>query len=162
MRSRQINGSSEDIVRRRGSLRCVVAIGDGQRALLLEDRGTRPRPRLELRLTLNASNNPPTSRQGTDRPGRSFQSVGRMRSALEQTDWHERAEMAFAHEVLAAVDKLYASRTPPGLLLVAPPRILACWRQHLPSRLAKIPLIEMHKDLTGLPIAELEQRLAWL
>lgn len=70
--------------------------------------------------------------------------------------------MAFAREVLATVDKLYASRTPPGLLLVAPPRILAYWRQHLPSRFTKIPLIEIDKDLAGLPIAELEQRLAWL
>jgi protein required for attachment to host cells len=161
MRARQGNETSEDIVRPR-ALRCLVMIGDGRRALLLEDRGTRVRPRLKPRLTLAAATNPPTSQQGTDRPGRSFQSVGRVRSAMEQTDWHEQAERAFAREVLAAVDKLFPSSTPPSLLLVAPPKILACWREHLPHRFAKVPLIEIDKDLSGLPIAELEQRLAWL
>jgi protein required for attachment to host cells len=152
----------EGVRPRRRPLRRIVVVGDSRRAVLFEDRGTRLRPRLGQILTLEAPENPPTRALGTDEPGRTFQSVGTMRSAMEQTDWHERAKLAFAREVVAALERLCPSSLPPGLLLVAPPRILSYWRSNLPKRFKSVPPVMVDKDLSKEEIPRLEEQLAGL
>jgi protein required for attachment to host cells len=160
MRSHRNDPTDKGEVHRRPALRCLTVIGDGRRAFLFDDTGTRLRPRLALRLALKSDSNPRTAEQGAGRPGRAFQSIGRTRSAMEEMGLHEVAERGFAREVMNTLDKLYPSRLPPGLILVAPPRTLSYWRELLPQRLRAAILAEVAKDLTKFSTAEMEERLS--
>ena len=51
-------------------------------------------PNLKTKEVLRAAD-AKTHEQGTDAPGRSINSVGARRSAMEQTDWHDQAEQRF-------------------------------------------------------------------
>ena len=73
-----------------------VVVCDGKKALILENIGDWKFPNLQTREVFEQKN-PPTHEQGSDAPGRSFQSVGSTRSAMEQTDWHKKAEKDFLH-----------------------------------------------------------------
>jgi len=72
-------------------------VADGRKALLLRNVGNELHPSLMLEASFDAPPNPRTHEQGTDTPGRAI-TLGR-RSAMEQTDWHLRAEEAFVGEV---------------------------------------------------------------
>lgn len=68
-----------------------------------------------------------TSEQGSDGPGRVHQSMGRARSATEQTDWHDLAERAFL-----TASRLHAGLTKGetrALIVVASPRALGVIRE---------------------------------
>ncbi|MBF9231953.1 host attachment protein [Microvirga alba] len=139
--------------------RVLVVVADGRKALFLDDTGTALRPQLHLTQSLQASDNPPTHDQGTDKPGRSYQSVGTMRSAMEQTDWHELAEQQFAREIAAAIDALHHQDPLHGLILVASPRTLSYLRQEIPEPLKKLVRSEIDKDLTHCTVKEIEHHL---
>ena len=72
-----------------------VIVGDGRKALFLRNEGNGAALRLKTEQVLQ-NDNPPSREQGSGPPGRSFQSVGNGRSAVEQTDWHEIGEQRFA------------------------------------------------------------------
>jgi protein required for attachment to host cells len=67
---------------------------DGAKALVLENAGNRKTPNLKTR-EVYEHDDPKTHEIGTDKPGRSFNSVGNGRSAMEQTDWHDRRSSDF-------------------------------------------------------------------
>jgi protein required for attachment to host cells len=73
----------------------LVLVGDGRKALFLRNHGTPASPNLVLEDEIE-QDNPPTREQGTDRPGRKRGSDGVSRSAIEETDQHQRAEQRFA------------------------------------------------------------------
>ncbi|WP_246505028.1 host attachment protein [Microvirga antarctica] len=141
-------------------IRGIVVVGDGRKTLLLNYHGTRLQPHLEVRQVIQAPDNPPTSEQGTDRPGRSFQSAGVMRSAVSQTDWHDMAERKFAKQVVGVLQSLHQTEEIKELILVAPPRTLACLRQEIPDSMKKLIVAEIDKDLTKLPLNEIATHLA--
>ena len=62
-----------------------VVVGDGQKALFLINEGDEVYPNLR-RLSVEMQKDPPTHEQGSDAPGRAYSSVGRGRSAVEETD----------------------------------------------------------------------------
>jgi protein required for attachment to host cells len=98
----------------------VVLVGDSRTALSFDNRGTTLHARLHQRRVLRAPANPPTREQGTDRPGRSFQSVGSRRSALEQTDWYRLGENHFTRAIAVALEELHTTRILREIMLVAP------------------------------------------
>ena len=65
-----------------------VLIGDGRRALFFVNQGDAEL--LDLRvIETRIDKNPATRDQGSEAPGRNFASKGGVRSALDNTDWHE-------------------------------------------------------------------------
>jgi protein required for attachment to host cells len=142
----------------RSRSQCVV-VGDGRKALLLDNAGTHLNPRLIVKEVME-SQNPPNREHGNGRPGRAFQSVGPMRSSVEQSDRHQLAEQRFAGEVIAALARLHQSHPLDGLTLVAPPKTLSFWRDALSDGLKSLVVAEIDKDLTHLPVPEIEQHLA--
>ena len=76
-----------------------------------------------------------TSEQGTDAPGRSINSVGARRSAMEQTDWHEQDEERFLTELSKRLNAAVMAGEAKSLVLVAPPRALGVLRQAYSSGL---------------------------
>jgi protein required for attachment to host cells len=135
---------------------CVL-VGDGRKALLLRNNGDELHPNLQLERLLEAAENPPTRLQGTDRPARAV--MGGRRSAIEQTDWHARAETQFASDMASALEDVCNRRKVPAIVIVAPPRALADLRSALPDPLHRLVTTEIDKDLTKLTVYEIERHL---
>ena len=137
----------------------IVFVGDGCKALFLRNDGDEKFPNLRTERVF-LDHNPPTHEQGTDKPGRSFSSVGHGRSAVEQTDWHDLEQHRFARVVAEALEKLMRERHVKALVIAAPPRTLADLRQALHKDVKAGIIAEVDKDFTGQPVYEIEKHLA--
>ena len=91
----------------------IVFVGDGRKALFLRNEGDEKFPNLKTERVF-LDHNPPTHEQGTDKPGRSYASMGPGRSAVESTDWHDLEEHHFARVVAEALEKLVRERESPA------------------------------------------------
>ncbi len=78
---------------------------------------------------------------------------------MSQTDWHDLEEHKFAHEVAAALEKIVRDRKAEVLVVVAPPRTLADLRKAFHNDVKKKIVAEIDKDLTKMPIDEIERHL---
>ena len=137
----------------------LIFVGDGRKALFLRNDGDEKFPNLKTEQVFGEEN-PLTHDQGTDRPGRSFQSTRTGRSAaVPQTDWHRLEEDRFIGRVAAALENLVRSRKVPALVIVAPPRTLADLRRDFHADVKKLIVAEIGKDLTGHPVSEIETHL---
>lgn len=139
-----------------------VVLADGLKALFAQNMGTPFEPKLAVRKALEGAPNPPTHEQGTDRPGRSHDRTSPGRSAVQQTDWHARAETAFVKSVAKELDALCSSGNVRSLVLVAAPRALADLRAALSTNVRGLAVAEIDKDLTNHPLPEVEKILAGL
>jgi len=83
----------------------IVFVGDGCKSLFLRNAGDEKYPNLKTERVF-VDHNPPTREQGTDKPGRSYASLGPGRSAVEPTDWHDLEEHRFARSVADALERL--------------------------------------------------------
>lgn len=137
----------------------LMLIGDGRKALFLRNKGTPQRLNLEVEQVLEQEN-PATREQGTDRPGRSIQSVGTARSAMEQVDWHYLAEERFAGTIAEALYRLAHGNHFDRLVVVAPAKVLGNLRQAFHAEVAERIVAEVPKELTSHPIPEIERLMA--
>ncbi len=137
----------------------LVVIGDGRKALFLRNAGDEKI--LDLRTErVFAEDNPPTREQGTDKPGRTFQSGGTHgRSSIEQTDWHHLEEHRFAERVAAALEAFVRQRDVPAILVAAPPKTLADLRRAFHADVKAKIVAELAKDLTNEPVDRIEAHL---
>ncbi len=135
----------------------LVLVADGKKLLFLRNHGDETRMDLHVEAHQDQLN-PPTREQGTDAPGRIFTGGGR-RSAMEGPDYHQIAEDRFA----AQAADLLRDRALKGdfktLVVVAPPRTLGELRQHYHKEVASRIAHELHKDLTGFPVEDIEAAL---
>jgi protein required for attachment to host cells len=136
-----------------------VVVCDGAKALILENTGDAEFPQLVTRAA-DTNFAPPTRELGTAPPTRVHQSVGTAHSAAEQTDWHDKAETDFLIELVKRLDAAVAAKTVRRLVIVAPPRALGHMRKHYTDRLRGALEAEIDKDLTAVPVYEIEKRLA--
>jgi protein required for attachment to host cells len=135
-----------------------VVVCDGRKALFLENAGDDEFPNLKTR-EADKAETPATSELGTDSPGRVYQSVGDRRSAVEQTDWHDKAEEEFLTDLVQRLDAAVEAKTMTHVVIVAPPRALGMMRHAYTDRLRAVLHAEIDKDLTALPVGEIERRL---
>ena len=135
-----------------------VLVGDGQKALFLINEGDEKFPDLR-RLAVEEHKDPPSHEQGSDAPGRSYASVGEMRSAIGQTDWHELEKERFATTIADRINKAAQSETFKQLIIVAPPKILGDLRHEFTKETKTKITAEIPKDLTHHTIAEIETLL---
>ncbi|HEX4407673.1 MAG TPA: host attachment family protein [Xanthobacteraceae bacterium] len=136
-----------------------VFVGDGRKALILRNDGDAQSPNLKTERVFT-DDNPSTHEQGTDRPGRSFSSVGAGRSSVAQTDWHDLEEHRFARDVASRLERIVRERGVEALVIVAPPRTLADLRKTFHDDVKKKIVAEIDKDLTKLPIDAIGKHLA--
>lgn len=134
-----------------------VLVGDGRKGLLLRNDGDDFSPNLKLEQRMDAPANPPTRLQGTGKPPRTV--FGDRRSAIEQTDLHDRAEAMFAKDLAHALESACERSRIGSIVLVAPPRTLAQLRDALPESVRRLVVAEIDKDLTKIPIHEIERHL---
>jgi protein required for attachment to host cells len=136
-----------------------VVVCDGAKALILENAGDATFPNLRTR-EVYEQDVARTHEQGTDAPGRSVNSVGSSRSAMEQTDWHDQAEQRFLIELAGRLNAAVTAGEAKSLIVVAPPRALGVLRQAYPNGLREAVKAEIDKDYVKLPVHEIEKKLA--
>jgi protein required for attachment to host cells len=136
-----------------------VVVCDGAKALILENAGDAVALNLKTK-EVHAQSDEKTSEQGTDAPGRSINSVGARRSAMEQTDWHDQAEQRFLIDLSKRLDAAVTAGEAKSLVLVAPPRALGVLRQAFTNGLRGAIRAEIDKDYVKMPVHEIEKKLA--
>ncbi len=105
--------------------------------------------------------NPPTREQGTERPGRAFESVGSRRSALEPpVDWHQQAKRDFAREISNILQQKTRDNAFDELIVVATPEMLGNLRPVFASETKERIVGEVNKDYTQLTPREIKQQLS--
>ena len=138
----------------------LVFVGDGQKALFLRNAGDPTLPNLITERVLTDANLP-THEQGTDRPGRVFKRAGtNLRSSVDTTDWHQLEKERFTKHVASALEHLVRREKVKAIIIVAPPRTLAELRNAFHADVKGRIVAEIDKDLTNLPIGEIEKHLA--
>jgi len=135
-----------------------VVVCDGAKALVLENAGDAKFPNLRAKEVFEEPH-ASTHEQGTDAPGRSHNSVGTARTAMEQTDWHDQAERQFLAKLIARIETAIATGETKSLIMVAPPRALGMLRQAYSQRLRGALRHEVDKDLVKMPVHEIEKYL---
>jgi len=136
-----------------------VVVCDGAKALILENAGDIKFPNLKT-LQVFEQKDLPTRELGTDQPGRTYASVGTVRSAVEQTDWHDQAERAFLTQLAQRLDAAVGAGKTKSLIVVAPPRALGMLRPAYSHALKSAVRAEVDKDLVKMPVHEIEKRLS--
>jgi len=136
-----------------------VVVCDGAKALVLENVGDEMFPNLKTR-EVYQHRDAKTQEIGTDEPGRSFQSVGTARSAMEQTDLHSQEEDRFLTRLAERLDAAVQAGQVKSLVIAAPPRALGTLRQAYSNGLRKALVAEIDKDLVKMPVHEIEKHLA--
>ncbi len=96
-----------------------------------------------------------------DRPGRSFDSVGRGRHAMEYgTNPVRVREKQFCEKLCETLERTRLSGKFARLLLVASPQTLGDLRKSMPGGLKRVLCGEIAKDLTHVPNGGLTEHLA--
>lgn len=138
-----------------------VVVCDGAKAQILQNAGDTETVRLRLEESLTQPDEP-NRELGADRPGRTQQSVGTQRSAMEETDWHEAAEEKFLRGVVSKVEALVTVEGAAHIILVAPPKALGYVRPLFSAAAQNAIKNEVCKDVAKLTPPEIEKHLmAW-
>ena len=135
-----------------------VVVCDGAKALILENVGDAMFPNLKTR-EVHEQADAKTHEIGTDAPGRSYNSVGSARSAMEQTDFHDQAEQRFLIDLAKRLDAAVLGGEAKAMILVAPPRALGVLRQAASEHLRGAIRAQVDKDYVKLPVYEIEKHL---
>jgi protein required for attachment to host cells len=135
-----------------------VVVCDGAKALVLENVGDATMPDLKTR-EVYQQKSAATRDLGTDAPGRAAGIDGKNRSAVGQTDWHQRNEQAFLEDLARRLESRVSAGDVKSIVLVAPPRALGVLRNALSPALKGVVRAEIDKDLVAVPVYEIEKRL---
>jgi protein required for attachment to host cells len=142
------------------SIRTWVLIADAARARVFEARGKGRGLAAVQDMTLDAEL-APTRDLGTDRPGRSFESVGSTRHAMESpSDLHREQKRQFARRIAEAVEERWAAKRFDRLVVVAPAVTMGDLRSSLTDGVKATVTAEVVADLTNTPTSDLSAHLA--
>lgn len=132
-----------------------VAVLDGAKSLLFEDKGFADAPDLHL-VDKGEYESVPDRDLKTDAPGTSHSSVGSGRSSMEETDYHDQEESRFVCDFAAALNRAALKAKFDRLVLMAPPRAMGRLRENLHEETARRVVKEMTGDYTNHPTPKLE------
>ena len=113
-----------------------------------------------LQCFVNPAGQLPERALGTSRPGRVTSGVGGGRHAYQpKHGLKEHAEEVFVRQVASALAKDARASGGVPIVLVAAPRLLGIYRQHLSAALRDRVVLEFKVDLTKLSVTELSKRV---
>ena len=135
-----------------------VVVCDGRKTIVLENVGDAEYPDLRTRSAAETED-AATADLGTDRPGRVHHSVGTARSAVKQTDWHDRDEQDFLKALAERLDRAVQAKEVTRLVIVAPPRALGVLRKAYSQHVRDALVAEIDKDLASHPVSDIEKHL---
>ena len=134
----------------------LIVVADGRKALFLRNEGDAVHPNLIVDHAQEHLN-PANRDQKTDRAGRSFSSVGKGRSAMEEPDFHQIEADRFAADIGTMLKDRALGNDFESLIIAAPPQTLGELRKHYHAEVEKRLAGEIPKDLTGHPLPEIEK-----
>jgi protein required for attachment to host cells len=138
----------------------AVLVCDGRKALFLVNDGHPGREVLRVAREVEHELAAHSADLGTDRPGLSRQmAAGIPGSAMESVDLHDLEEERFLKQITTTFTAFVEERQADQVVLVAPPRALASLRKHAPATLLKRTVVQVDKDLTKHPVAEITRIL---
>ncbi len=141
-------------------IRTWVLIADAARARVFETKGKGAGLMVVEDMSFDAQL-APSHEIGSDRPGRSFESVGSTRHAMESpADPHREQKRQFARRIADAVEQRQAAKSFDRLVLVAPAVTMGDLRAMLPDKVRAVVAAELVADLTNTPMSELPAHLA--
>jgi protein required for attachment to host cells len=136
-----------------------ILIADGARACIFANHGPGKGMQAVEGATFDADHRPDREIL-SDKPGRTFESVGTTRHAIApHHDPHRELKRAFSAELAAMLDKQLAAKAYDRLILVAPPTTLGDLRASLSEQVKSKIYAELDKDLTKTPMHELPEHL---
>lgn len=147
-----------------------VLVADGRKMLFFRNEGDEAYPNLEV-IREDSQEGLKSHEQATDRPGRAFVSAGRPpseggsrpgaanRSAYSETDFQQLEEDRFAADAAELLKRKALANQIEHLVVVAPPRTLGEMRKHYHKEVEKLLAGEVAKDLTNMPVEEIEKVL---
>jgi protein required for attachment to host cells len=133
-----------------------VMVADGEKMLFFRNEGDADFPQLIVERN-REQELPPNRALKTDEAGRTQDMGGR--SAYEETDFHQLEKDRFAHEAAEMLKRLALRNGFDQLVVVAPPKTLGELRKHYHKEVEKRLAAEIPKDLTNLPVNEIEKVL---
>ena len=136
-----------------------VLIADGEKALFLENIGDEQDMHLKV-IRKEEQDNPETSEQGTDRPGRFNDGPSVSRSAVQETDWHALEKHRFAKDLAQMLYKKAHANKFERIVIVAAPQVLGDLRDEIHDEVRSRVIGEIDKTLTNEPIDDIERLLA--
>lgn len=132
-----------------------VAVLDGSKSLLFEDKGFSDAP--DLHLVDKEEYAPVPDRDiKTDAPGTAHSSVGSGRSSMEETDFHDQNEARFVADVAGVLNKAALKNKYDRLVVMAPPRAMGRLREELHEEASRRIVKELTGDYTNHPTLKLE------
>jgi len=140
---------------------CWVVVCDGNKALILENRGDEKFPNLRS-IEVHTREDWMTHEMGSDRPARIQHSGGPSRSSIEQIDLHDQEERKFLESLAKRLHQSVAAKKPQHLFIVAPARALGMMRPAYSPMLRHALIGELDKDFVKMPIHEIEKHVVAL
>ena len=136
----------------------AILVADGRKMLFLRNKGDATHPNLVVE-SGEEQKNPADHEQGSDSPGRSVSHDGSRRSAMDEGDYHQKAEDRFAADAAAMLKERAMAKDFEALIVIAPPHTLGELRKHYHSAVSARIIGELDKDLTGHPVAYIESAI---
>ncbi|MBN9311385.1 host attachment protein [Devosia sp.] len=137
----------------------LILVCDSSKSLLFENVGDERDLNLKA-IETHVEPHPPSRELGADRPTRVFDDWSR--SAAEETDLHDQAEVAFLNGAAKALAALVHERGARHVAIVAPPRALGVLRDAIDAPTRSALVLELDKDWVKHPVAQIERHLAEL
>ena len=135
-----------------------VVVADGEKFLLL--RNNMDSQDMDLRVIgEDEIANPPAREQSSDRSGRMNDDGPGAKSALAETDWHKVAKERFAEELADKLETAARKDRFSEIVIVADPHSLGQLRKALGDATRARVIAEFDKDLTNMPVHEIEKAL---
>jgi len=136
-----------------------VVVADGARARIFLNSGPGTGLESALAQALIADNRS-SGEIASDRPGRSFDSSGKGRHAMQPgTDPHKYEQTVFARDIARMLEEKHEQKEYDQIIIVAAPEMLGALRLALNAPTSQVVIGEINKDLTKLPVDDLASRL---
>ena len=136
----------------------LVLVTDGRKTLLFRNHGDINQ--IDLRTEAHDEReDAPDRDMKTDAPGANQQSAGYGHSTYEEVDFHQLEEDRWAHNAAEEVNKRALANDFEALAIIAPPKTLGELRKHYHKEVERRLVGEVAKDLTGMPVSEIEKVL---
>jgi len=136
---------------------CVL-VADGRKMMFLRNEGDAAHPHLVVEHA-EELNNPSDQDQKTDAAGRAGTMTGRGQNSFDEGDFHQMAEDRFAGDAAELLKQRALSGSFESLIVVAPPHTLGELRKHYHVSVSDKLAGEIHKDLTGHSMSDIEAAL---
>ncbi len=137
----------------------LVALLDGQRLVLARNMANNGAINLAIVESISVEH-PPTRALGRDRPGRTLDGAGDRRTGYAQIDQHEADEARFIEDAIHKIDQHRKLGGYSRVILAAAPKALGILRTRLSHHPSPFSLVEVPKNYTKTPIAEVSRFLA--